>query len=70
MNSMNLTLTVTKRESTIMSSLVKQMCSLKCRINVDSANGNISIVDMDDNNVESIIDAISEAFEMCDGHVV
>ncbi len=61
---MNLTLTVTKKESTNMSSLVKQMCSLKCRINVDSINGNISIIDMDDNNVESVIDAISEAFDI------
>lgn len=47
-----------------MSSLVKQMCSLKCRINVDSANGNISIFDMDDNNVENVIDAISDAFDI------
>lgn len=47
-----------------MSSLVKQMCSLKCRINVDSANGNISIFDMDDNNVENVIDAINEAFDI------
>lgn len=61
---MNLTLQVTKRESTNMSSLVKQMCSLKCRINVDSLNGKISIVDMDDDNVESVIDAINEAFDI------
>lgn len=61
---MNLTLKVTKKESTNMSSLVKQMCSLKCRINVDLANGNISIVDMDDNNVENVIDTISEAFDI------
>ena len=61
---MNLTLQVTKKESTNMSSLVKQMCSLKCRINVDSLNGKISIVDMDDDNVESVIDAINEAFDI------
>lgn len=61
---MNLTLKVTQKESTNMSSLVKQMCSLKCRINVDSANGNISIFDMDDNNVENVIDAIGEAFDI------
>lgn len=47
-----------------MSSLVKQMCSLKCRINVDSLNGNISISDMDDENVESVIDSIDEAFNI------
>ena len=61
---MNLTLQVTKKESTNMSSLVKQMCSLKCRINVDSLTGKISIVDMDDDNVESVIDAINEAFDI------
>ena len=61
---MNLTFKVTQKESTNMSSLVKQMCSLKCRINVDSANGNISISDMDDKNVENVIDAISEAFDI------
>lgn len=47
-----------------MSSLVKQMCLLKCRINVDSVAGNISIVDMDDENVESVIDSVSEAFDI------
>lgn len=61
---MKLTLQVTKRENKNMSSLVKQMCSLKCRINVDSLNGKISIVDMDDDNVESVIDAINEAFDI------
>jgi len=65
-NSMNLTLTVNKKESTNMSSLVKQMCSLKCRINVDSINGNISIIGIDDDNVESVIDAISETFDITD----
>lgn len=53
-----------------MSSLVKQMCSLKCRINVDSANNNISISDMDDNNVEKVIDAISDAFDITDIDII
>lgn len=62
---MNLTLKVTKKENTNMSSLVKQMCTLKCRINVDSTNGNISIFDIDeDNNIENVIDSISEAFDI------
>ncbi len=47
-----------------MSSLLKQMCSLKCRISVDLINGSISITDMDDNDVDSIIDAVNEAFEI------
>ena len=38
---MNLSLTVTKKENANMSSLLKQMCSLKCRINVDLISGNI-----------------------------
>lgn len=61
---MNLTLKATLKENANMSKLVKQMCSLKCRIKVDSENGNISIVEMDDNSIESVIDSISEAFNI------
>lgn len=67
---MDLTLQVTKKESMNMSSLVKQMCSLKCRINVDLLSGRISIVDMDDENVESVIDAINEAFDITSVDIV
>lgn len=70
MNNMDLTLQVTKKESMNMSSLVKQMCSLKCRINVDLLSGRISIVDMDDENVESVIDAINEAFDITSVDIV
>lgn len=61
---MNLTLKVTKRENANMSSLIKQICLFKGRISVDSIKGNILIVDMDESNVGSIIDAISESFEI------
>lgn len=70
MNNMDLTLQVTKKESTNMSSLVKQMCSLKCRINVDLLSGRISIIDMDDENVESVIDAINEVFDITSVDIV
>ena len=61
---MNLTILVTKKESTSMSNLIKQMCTLNSRITVDSVNGKISIVDMDDDNVGGVIDAINEAFDI------
>ncbi len=67
---MNLTLKVTKKESTNMSKFIKIMCSLNCRINVDSLNGNISIQDMDDEYVESVIDIISEAFDIAGVDIV
>ncbi len=59
---MDLMLKVTQKEGTSMASLIKQMCALKCRIKVDVHEGDISIVGMDDNNVENIIDSIDEAF--------
>lgn len=67
---MNLTLKVTKKENANMSSLIKQMCFFKSRISVDSIKGNILIVDMDESNVGSIIDAISEAFEITSIYII
>ena len=59
---MDLKLKITQKEGTSMSSLVKQMCALKCRIKVDTHEGDLSIEGMDDNNVENVIDSIDEAF--------
>ena len=61
---MDLKLKITQKEGTSMSSLVKQMCALKCRIKVDAQEGDLSIVGMDDNNVENVIDSIDEAFNI------
>ena len=47
-----------------MSSLVKQMCALKCRIKVDIEEGAIYAVEMDDNDVEDVIDSVNEAFDI------
>ena len=61
---MDLKLKITQKEGTSMSSLVKQMCGLKCRIKVDIHEGHLSIEGMDDNNVENVIDSIGEAFNV------
>lgn len=61
---MDLKLKITQKEGTSMASLIKQMCALKCRIKVDVHEGDISIVGMDDNNVENVIDSIDEAFNI------
>lgn len=61
---MDLRFKITQKESTNMSSLVKQMCALKCRINVDTIKGEISIDGIDDGIVENVIDSINEAFNI------
>ena len=61
---MDLKLKITQKEGTNMSSLVKQMCALKCRIKVDAQEGDLSIVGMDDNSIENVIDSIDEAFNI------
>lgn len=61
---MDLKLKITQKEGTSMSNLVKQMCALKCRIKVDAQEGELSIVGMDDNNVENVIASIDEAFNI------
>lgn len=61
---MELKLKITQKEGSSMSSLVKQMCALKCRIKVDAHEGDISIEGMDDNNVENVIDSIDEVFNI------
>lgn len=61
---MDLKLTINPKENTNMSSLVKQMCSLKCRITVNISDGVVSILDIPDSNVDTVIDAINEAFNI------
>lgn len=61
---MDLKLKITQKEGTSMSSLVKQMCALKCRIKVDTHEGDLSIEGMDDNSIENVIDSIDEAFNI------
>lgn len=61
---MDLKLKITQKEGTNMSSLVKQMCALKCRIKVDSQEGDLSIVGIDDNSIDNVIDSIDEAFNI------
>lgn len=61
---MNLTLKVTTKENANMNNLLKLMCSLNCRIKIDSENGEISIKEMDDNNMDSVLDAIKEVFDI------
>lgn len=61
---MDLKLKITQKEGTSMSSIVKQMCTLKCRIKVDAHEGNLSIEGLDDNSVENVINSIDEAFNI------
>lgn len=61
---MNLTLKVTKKEGANMCSLLKLMCSLKCPMSVDSEAGNISIINMDDEKYDDVIDAINAVFNI------
>lgn len=61
---MDLKLKITQKEGTSMSSLVKQMCALKCRVKVDTQEGDISIVGMNVNSIENVIDSIDEAFNI------
>lgn len=61
---MDLKLKISQKEGTSMSSLVKLMCSLKCRMKADTHKGELTIEGMDDNNIENVIDSIDEAFEI------
>lgn len=61
---MDLKLKITQKEGTSMSGLIKQMSGLKCRIKVDIDEGECSIVGIEDNSVENVIDSIDEAFNI------
>ncbi|MBQ7881882.1 MAG: hypothetical protein IJ312_04125 [Treponema sp.] len=60
---MNLSLKVHKKENANFSSLLKQMCELNCRIDVDFNQGKITVINIETTSVENIIDAINECFE-------
>lgn len=61
---MDLKLTINQKENTNMSSLVKQMCNLKCRITVNVEEGIVTMLDIPDTNVDGVIDAINDAFSI------
>lgn len=61
---MDLNFKITQKDGTNMSSLVKQMCKLRCRIKVDAQQGEISIEGMDDNSVENVIDSVDASFNI------
>lgn len=61
---MNLMFKISSKENTKMSSLVKLMCTLKSRLSVNTEEGEVKIYDMPDENVEMVIDAISETFNI------
>lgn len=64
---MDLTLEITKKENQSMANLLMQMCSLKCRSKLDTREGRLSIIGMDDENIEGyedIIDAIDKTFDI------
>lgn len=61
---MNLTLKISPKENINMSQLLIQMCSLKCRITVDLEENNISIIEMQNSEIETVIDSIAENFDI------
>lgn len=62
---MNLTLKIdTNEKKGVSASLVKQMCTLECRINVDLASSIISVTGIDDDKVGDVIAAVGETFEI------
>lgn len=61
---MNLKLKITQKEGTNMSSLVKQMSALKYRSKLNTQEGELSIVGIDEDDVQNVIDSIDEAFNI------
>ena len=61
---MNLALEVTKKPNADMSSLLKRMCSLKCRIKAELENNKIFVYDMAESDTDDILNAIRDAFNI------
>ncbi|MBR3002715.1 MAG: hypothetical protein IKF38_04025 [Clostridia bacterium] len=61
---MNLILKVAQKEGASMVALTKVMCLLKCRVSINVPDGNITITDMEDSDVERVVDTIGEAFNI------
>lgn len=67
---MNVNLKVTKKEGANMSNIITQMCRYKCSVNMDLANNAISIVGIDDDNIENLLDSIGENFEFSEVEII
>ena len=64
---MDLTLKFSQREEQKMSDVLMKMLSLKCRCTIDTKEGILSIIGMDDDNIEGyekLIDSIDENFNI------
>ncbi len=67
---MDLIFEIAKKESQNMANLLKQMCALKCRGKLDTKEGRITLLGMDYHEIDSIIDAIDDVFEIITADII